>query len=87
MIDPLQLGIAASGTTLVARALAPQAWLLVRPLSCDLCMSWWGSVAFVSAAMLDPAFSAASPGEWAQLLFGSTAIAVVVTKVSNRLTA
>jgi hypothetical protein len=43
LILALFLGMCAVGTTHAARALAPQAWLLHKPLSCDLCMSWWSS--------------------------------------------
>jgi hypothetical protein len=43
LILALFLGLCAAGATHAARALAPQGWLLHKPLSCDLCMSWWSS--------------------------------------------
>ncbi len=37
------VGFFAAGTTHAARAVAPQPWLMHKPLACDLCMSWWSS--------------------------------------------
>lgn len=41
----LLLGYAAAGLASIVRALVPTLWLLHKPLSCDLCMSWWCSLA------------------------------------------
>lgn len=41
------VGLAASGITAIIRAVVQEirpTLLLVKPLSCDLCMSWWSSV-------------------------------------------
>jgi hypothetical protein len=48
----LLVGLFAAGATMVTRELAPLAWLMVRPLSCDLCMSWWGSWLGVVALLI-----------------------------------
>lgn len=44
------IGLAAAGAAQVIRALAPVPLLMRKPLSCDLCMSWWGS--FIGACVL-----------------------------------
>lgn len=43
LLAALTLGSAASGLTLMLRSLAPISWLMVKPLGCDLCMSFWGT--------------------------------------------
>lgn len=47
------VGIAASGATAIIRAVVPQTWLLHKPLSCDLCMSWWSSLALTATLATD----------------------------------
>jgi hypothetical protein len=42
-------GFAAAGIALVLRAVAPLSWQIVKPIACDLCMSWWGSLLVVAA--------------------------------------
>lgn len=37
----LNLALAAVALTAVIRALLPLTWALVKPFSCDLCMSFW----------------------------------------------
>lgn len=39
------VGLAAAGIALVVRAVTPLSWQIVKPIACDLCMSWWGSLA------------------------------------------
>jgi hypothetical protein len=44
----LLVGLAAAGATATVRAVVADRWplwLLEKPLSCDLCMSWWCSLA------------------------------------------
>lgn len=43
--DIAVIGLSAAGAALVIRAVIPTLWLLVKPFSCDLCLSWWGSLA------------------------------------------
>lgn len=75
-------GFAAAGLALVIRAVVPTLWLLVKPFSCDLCMSWWGSVAFTGLRVVGQGVSTidALPD-----LFGSVATSVVVLKVVGKL--
>lgn len=76
------VGLAASGTTAIIRAIAPQSWLLVKPLSCDLCMSWWSSLAITGTLSL------AEPVGVAQSVAVVTAgvgVALISTKTANRL--
>jgi hypothetical protein len=74
----LAIGFAAAGLALVVRALVPTLWLLIKPFSCDLCMSWWGSVVFTLLA-----------GEWSvdalTGLFGGVAVSVAMLKVVSSL--
>lgn len=37
------LAFFAAGATFIMRKLVPQLWLMVKPWSCDLCMSWWSA--------------------------------------------
>jgi hypothetical protein len=43
----LVIALVASGLVHVVRALAPDAWKIRKPISCNLCMSFWTSL-FVS---------------------------------------
>lgn len=80
------IGLSASGLTAIARTVAQDhgkaEWLLEKPLSCDLCMSFWGS--FVSVALWS---SHQSIGfiEAVITTFGGVGTALVVTKAANRL--
>ena len=40
----LVFGLGAAAATVIIRELAPITVLLRKPVSCDLCMSWWLSV-------------------------------------------
>lgn len=76
------VGLAASGTTAIIRAVVPQLWLLRKPLSCDLCMSWWSSLAITGTlASVDPVSLAQSVA----VVTGGVGVALVATKASNRL--
>ena len=81
LADIAVTGLSAAGAALVVRAVLAEwlpLWLLVKPFSCDLCMSWWGSVAF-SALAHGPTFDAAWP------VLGGTAASVLTLKVVNHL--
>lgn len=81
----IEAGLAAAGITFVVRAIADElrpTLLLYKPLSCDLCMNWWGSVALGAWRVID----LGTPiGESAQLVLASTAVGVLATKAANRL--
>lgn len=72
------IGLVAAGTALIVRAVVPQHWLLVKPFSCDLCMSWWSSLV---ASVLVGGFGL--PGMCAAV--GGTAVSVFLLKAVNRL--
>jgi hypothetical protein len=75
-------GLAASGITAIIRAVAPVPWLLVKPLSCDLCMSWWSSLAVVLFwSLTEPV----SPVAALLAIPASVAVALLSTKAANRL--
>lgn len=81
------LGLATSGLTAVVRAVIDSAnplWLLEKPFSCDLCMSWWSSIALTGAWAAHEGI-ALVPGMLAVL--GSVGVALTVTKAATRLSA
>lgn len=53
MADVLVGGAAAAGTSMIVRALTPQAWRSRRPWSCKLCLSVWSALLIVVAAIVD----------------------------------
>lgn len=85
LILSLLLGLAAAGLVAAVRAVVqdirPQ-WLLVRPLACDLCCSWWSSVALVGyclfAGLLEPTVAPLA-------LLASTGVSLATVRGSNRL--
>lgn len=87
------VGLAAAGLTAVVRATAPMALLLRRPVSCDLCMSWWGSfigVGILNHDMLLAGTSWTHAGIVAALTFvglvlGAVAVSLFVLKATLRL--
>ena len=81
----LVLGLAAAGAVAVARAVVQEVrpmWLLAKPLSCDLCMSWWASVAVVLFVLIIEAL--ALPVAPLAVL-ASTAVSLACVRGSNRL--
>lgn len=81
-------GLAAAGLTAAIRVGVQdhigEAWLLRKPLSCDLCMSFWGSVAAVGGFALSESVSLIS----AMLaVFGSVGVSLVAVKAASRLSA
>ena len=78
----LLFGLAASGTTAIIRAIVPVPWLLQKPLSCDLCMSWWASLATVLLwSFVEPV----SPAAAMLAVPASVAVALLSTKAAMRL--
>jgi len=78
----LAVGLCAAGSALIVRSVVPQLWLMVKPFSCDLCMSWWSSiVASVAVATLD----GAGPLTAGVAAVGGTAVSVLLLKATNRL--
>jgi hypothetical protein len=78
-------GLVAAGITATVRAVIDSAnplWLLEKPFSCDLCMSWWSSIAIVIAWAAHDGLELV-PGTLA--VFGSIAVALCVTKAATRL--
>jgi hypothetical protein len=80
----LLMGLAAAGLVAIARALAPTLWLIHKPLSCDLCMSWWSSlIVYGMWHAKEP-----QPIHLALLAIpASVAVSLVVTKAAIRLSA
>ena len=78
----LALGLIAAGLTSVIRAVVPQSFLLIRPFSCDLCMSWWSSlVGATGLVLLDQADMRLAVAS----VLGAVAVSVLVLKKINRL--
>lgn len=76
------IGLGASGLTAIVRAVVPQTWLLHKPLSCDLCMSWWSSLALTATlATVEPMSIAQS----VVTVAGGVGGALLLTKTANRL--
>lgn len=75
-------GLAASGITAVIRAVVPVPWLLVKPFSCDLCMSFWASLSVVTSWVL---VESVSPVAAMLAVPASVAVALLSTKAANRL--
>jgi len=76
------VGLCAAGSALIVRAVVPQLWLMAKPFSCDLCMSWWSAVvSSVAVATLD----GAGPLTAGVAAVGGTALSVVLLKATNRL--
>lgn len=81
-------GLVAAGLTATARTLAQDygrpEWLLAKPLSCDLCMSFWGSVAAVGGFAMSESVSLI-PAMLA--VFGAVGVSLVAVKAAGRLSA
>lgn len=79
-------GFSTAGIVAIARTVAQDygrpEWLLRKPLSCDLCMSFWGSAASVGLAALSESVSPAA----AMLAgLGSVGVGLVTVKTASRL--
>lgn len=81
----LVVGLFAAGLTATIRTVVGDRWpemLLLKPLSCDLCMSFWGS--FAGTVLASTAID--SRGVSAPLqLFGGVSVALLATKAAARL--
>lgn len=82
----LLVALSASGLTALARTLAQDygkaEWLLEKPLSCDLCMSFWGS--FFTTVVWSTEHSIGI-GEGLVTTAAGIGGALVLTKAANRL--
>ena len=78
----LSVGLLASGAALIVRAVVPQHWLLVKPWSCDLCMSWWSSLVMGAAAGF---VTDTPPLVAAVAAVGGTTVSVAALKVINKI--
>lgn len=78
----LLVGLAASGVTFIARALAPQTWLLHKPLACDLCMSWWASLAITGWLLW---IGDVGQAQSVVAVLGGVGVSVLAVKTANRL--
>lgn len=81
-------GLAAAGFTAVVRVGIQDhgkvEWLLLKPFSCDLCMSLWGSIGAVGAYALSESVSLVS----AMLaVSGSVGVSLLAVKAASRLSA
>ena len=79
------LGLVAAGSVAVLRAIVMDVrpmWMLVRPWACDLCCSWWCSVAAVTFYGI--AIGLTVPDAVLATL-ASTAVSLAVVRGSNRL--
>lgn len=86
MLLALLIGLSASGLTAIARTLAQDhgkaEWLLVKPLSCDLCMGFWGSFLSVVVWSVDHSLGFS---EAILMVSGGVGSSLVFTKAANRL--
>lgn len=82
----LVCGLSSAGITAVARTVAQDygkpEWLLAKPLSCDLCMSWWGSVVSIGLSSLS---ESVSPSAAMLAVLGSVGVGLVTVKAASRL--
>jgi hypothetical protein len=81
------VGLFAAGTAQIVRALVPTLWLLVKPLSCDLCMSWWGSLLGVGLGSFSKCCQTANGLPDLCIIVGAAvAVSVVTLKTVGKLT-
>ena len=79
------VGLAASGLTAVIRAVVQEVrplWLLHKPLSCDLCMSWWSSLAITVPSTLAGELTV---HQSVVTVLGGVGVSLVSVKVANRM--
>ena len=85
LLAVLTCGLAAAGFTASFRAVVQDhkpAWLLVKPLSCDLCMSFWSSLLFVATLVV----AESVPLAHAPLaVFGAVGVSLLSVKAATRL--
>lgn len=82
----LLIGLSAAGLTAIARTVAQDhgnpEWLLVKPLSCDLCMSFWGSL--ISTVIWSISRPFVVP-EFVLTITAGVGVSLVAIKAANRL--
>lgn len=81
LVALLAVGFASSGITFVVRAAVPQLWLLAKPFSCDLCMSFWSSLA-VTAWLARS--GDVGPEQSVVACCGGIGVAVLMVRTANR---
>ena len=85
LLAVLMLGLAASGLTAILRAVVQEVApdrLLEKPLSCDLCMSFWSTIALVGL------WCAEEPMPWIQAplaICGAVGVSLLSVKAASRL--
>jgi hypothetical protein len=81
--DVIAWGLTSAGTASVIRAVVPATWLLVKPFSCDLCISFWPSFAQAMWAIHQGCGNVDS----GRALLGATMISILAIKSAHKLTA
>jgi hypothetical protein len=85
LVAVLACGFAAAGLTASFRAVIQDhkpEWLLVKPFSCDLCMSFWSSIVFVATLVATESVSLSLAP---LAVFGSVGVSLLSVKAANRL--
>lgn len=77
------VGLSSAGLCFVVRALIPVTILILKPFSCDLCMSWWGSI--IAVVLLTGEWTWTSLRAAAVTVLAGTAVALLVIKIVIRL--
>jgi hypothetical protein len=83
LTDVIVWGLASAGSASVIRAVVPTTWLLVKPFSCDLCISWWPSFAQGMWAIYEGCGNVDS----GKAVLGATMLSIVALKTAQKLTA
>lgn len=78
----LILGLAAATVATIVRAFVPPLWLLVKPWSCDLCMSWWSSL--VISPIVNSRLAPGLPMSLVVVL-AAAAVSMLVLKINSKL--
>lgn len=78
----IALGFAAASAAIIVREFVPPTWLLIRPFSCDLCMSWWMSVGLYVFDLTRAPWPAYNPP---MAVLAATTISMILLKIINRL--
>lgn len=78
----LLIGFAAATSAIIVREFVPALWLLRRPFSCDLCMSWWMSVGLYVFDLTRAPWPVYNPP---LVVLAATLLSIVLLKVVNRL--
>lgn len=82
MNTALMLGFAAATVATIIRAFVPTLWLLVKPFSCDLCMSWWSSLVLSVAVTVQHPMALTDAG---LMILAATAVSMLLLKTYSRL--